>query len=141
MNTLTFRTLSTFPAELQSYALAHAYDDFDELVQQVALALLEAKSGDTLRAIFNRARSACRRYTQDLAYYGRGLDGIADPATDDKPDDEPPSGGGRKRRELTREIAADRGVTARRARQIVAEQVQRAKRGDLFAGYESGVAA
>lgn len=127
MNALTARTLATFPAELQAQVRSHAFDDIEELVQQVAVALLEASRDDTMRAIFNRGRSACRRFTQDLSHYGRGLDGIADVA------DEPPSGGGRKRRELTREIAADRGVTTRRARQIVAAQVKRAKQGDLFA--------
>lgn len=137
MNALSLRILATFPDGLQSLVRAHAYlGEIDELIQQVALALIEARHSDTLAKIFNRARSACRRYTQDLSHYSLGLDGIA---ADDKPDDEPPPGGGRKRREITREAAADRGVTTRRARQIVAEQVRRAKQGDLFAGYEGGV--
>jgi hypothetical protein len=132
MNALTARTLATFPPELQAYIRTHSHDDVEELVQQVALALLEARRDDTMRSIFNRARSAVRRFTQNPAHYGRGrgIDGIADVAADDK--DTPPRGG-KKRRELTREIAADRGVTSRRARQIVAAQVKRAKQGDLFA--------
>lgn len=141
MNALTARTLATFPVELQacirSHHCSHHYDDIEELVQQVALSLLEARRDDTMRAIFNRARSAVRRFTQNPAHYGRDIDGFAGVADDDK-DPTPPRG--KKRRELAREIAADHGVSTRRARQIVAEQVRRAKQGDLFAGYESGVA-
>lgn len=130
MNALTLRTMSTFPDELQHRIRAHAYDDFDELVQQVALALLEAGRDDTMRAIFNRARSACRRFTQDIAHYGRDIEGIADVA--DTPTHTPD--GGKKQREIAREIATDHGVTARRARQIIAAQLRRARQGDLFAG-------
>lgn len=134
VNALTLRTLATFPPELQTRCRAHIYDDFDELVQQVALALLEARRDDTLRAIFNRARSAVRRYTQNPAHYGRDIDGIAeDVAADYTP------AGGKKQREIAREISADHGVTTRRARQIIAAQVERAKQGDLFAGDGSGV--
>lgn len=139
MNALTARTLSTFPPELQSYIRSHHYDDIEELVQQVALALLEARRDDTMRSIFNRARSAVRRYTQNPAHYGRDIDGFADVADDNDPTN-PPRGGGKKR-DLAREIAADHGVTTHRARQIIAKQMERAKQGDLFLEYESGVAA
>ena len=127
MNALTLRTLATFPSELQARCREHIYDDIDELVQQVALALLQARAGDTLRVIFNRARSACRRFTQDAAHYGRALDGVADTHT--------PAcgGGGEKKREIAREISADLGVTTRRARQVIAAQLRRAEQGDLFA--------
>ncbi len=129
MNALTLRTLATFPAELQTWIRAHAarFGDIDELVQQVAVVLLEASRDDTIRTIFNRARSACRRFTQDLAHYGRGLDGVADTHTH-APD------GGKKKREIARSISADYGVTTRRARQIIAAQVKRAQQGDLFGG-------
>lgn len=139
MNALTARTLSTFPVELQAYIRARSYDDTEELVQQVALALLEARRDDTMRSVFNRARSAVRRFTQNPAHYGRDIDGFADVATDDTDPTDPPRG--KKRRELAREIAADHGVSTRRARQIIAKQVRRAQQGDLFSGYESGVAA
>lgn len=135
MNALTARTLCTLPAELQTQIRAHRFgDDLDELVQAAALALLEAHSGDTLAAIFKRARSAARRFTQDLAHHSAGLDDVGDVAA------------GRyeptplRRQDITREIVQQHGVTPRRARQIVAAQLERAKQGDLFAGNESGVA-
>lgn len=124
MNALTARTLSTFPAELQSHVRAHRFDDLDELVQQVALALLEAKSGDTLAKIFNRARSATRRITQDPAFWGRDVD--IDAAAPIKKEEKI------KKKQVVQQVAADQGVSDRRARQIVAEQLERAKQGDLF---------
>lgn len=126
MNTLTLRTLLTFPAELQHRVRAHRLDNIDELVQQVALALLEASRDDTMRAIFNRARSACRRFTQDLAHYGRSLDGVANADTHTP-------AGAKKKRGIAREVSADFRVGVARARQIVRAQIERARMGDLFA--------
>lgn len=131
MNALTLRTMRTLPAELQHRIRAHRFDDADELVQQVALSLLEASRDDTMRAIFNRARSACRRFTQDLAHYGRALDRVADLAAADADDDQPRRG--QKRRDITRDIAETFRVTPQRAGQIVDAQVRRAAQGDLFA--------
>lgn len=129
MNALTARTLGTLPAELQQQIRAHRFDDLDELVQAAALALLEAKRGDTLAQIFNRARSNVRRFSQDVAHHSRPLDGVAEIA--DGGGDEPSP---LRRRDIAREIAREHGVTARRARQIVAEQIARAKTNrDLFA--------
>jgi len=156
MNPLTLRAIRSFPDELQHRIRAYRFGDIDDLVQQVGLALVQAKSSDTMRVIFNRARASCRRYTQDLAHYARSLDAVADAADDDfnrarsacrrytqdlahyAADDEPTPGGGRKR-QIAREIAADHGVTTRRARQIIAAQLRRAKQGDLFAGDGSEV--
>lgn len=135
---LTLRTLSTFPNELQHRIRAHAarFGDLDELVQQVALSLLEASRDDTMRAIFNRARSACRRFTQDLAHYNRALDAVAGLAAADADDDQPRRG--LKRRDITRDMAETFRVTQRRAGQIVDKQLKRAAQGDLFAGDGSG---
>lgn len=135
MNALTIRTLATFPPELQARCRAHRFmDELDDLVQACAVELLQAHAGDTLAQIFSRARSACRRFTQDLAHYSREIDAELDAA----PDDEPSPGGGGRRREITREVAARQGVTRRRAQMLVAEQIERARQGDLFAGDESG---
>ena len=136
---LTLRALSLLPTAEQAKIRALAvFGDLDDLVQNACLAALEAKNGglskvkrgDSLRSLAERARSRTRRYTQDPAFYGRSLDGIADVAADADAAGAPR---GRKRREISREVAADFSVTPRRARQIVAAQVERAKQGDLFA--------
>lgn len=132
MNALTIRTLATFPPELQAYIRSHSYDDTEELVQQVALSLLDARRDDTMRTIFNRARSAVRRFTQNAAHYGASLDSVADVAAGNEQTTE------RKKRRIARELAADFGVTTRRARQIVAAQVKRARQGDLFSFSDDG---
>lgn len=133
MNALTLRTLRTFPQELQARCRAHRFmDELDDLVQACAVELLQAKRTDTLAQIFNRARSACRRFTQDLAHYSRELDAELDAAPGN--DGEPSPGGGGRRREITRRVAEQQGVTRRRAQQLVAAQVKRARQGDLFSG-------
>lgn len=134
---LTLRALSLLPtAEQAKIRALAAFGDLDDLVQNACLAALEAKTGglaqvkrgDSMRSLSDRARSRTRNFTQDPAHYGRGLDGIADVAADAA--DKAPRA--RKRREITREVAGDFGVTPRRARQIVAAQVERARQGDLF---------
>lgn len=129
---LTARVLSTFPPSLQAQVRSHSelgFADIHDLVQAAAVALLEARHGDTMLAIFSRARSASRRYTQDPVYYGSPIDGIADTCAHVAA--QPTCS--RKKREIAREVSADFGVTGRRARQIVAAQLERARQGDLFA--------
>lgn len=129
MNALTIRTLATFPPELQARCRAHRFmDELDDLVQACAVELLQAHAGDTLAQIFSRARSACRRFTQDLAHYSRELEDAADDGGDE------PSPGGGRRREITRRVAEQQGVTRRRAQMLVAAQIERARQGDLFSG-------
>lgn len=133
MNALTFRTLGTLPAELQSQIRAHHFDDLDEIVQAAALALLEARAGDTMSKIFSRARSATRRFTQDLAHHSTGIDAVAESAVAGRQEQTPMC-----RRDITREVAQQYGVTPRRARQIVAEQIERTKiNRDLFVDDEN----
>lgn len=140
MNALTLRTLLTFPTDLQHRIRAHAarFGAGDDLVQDVAEALLEASRDDTIRTIFNRARSANRRFTQDLAHYGRALDAVADLAAADADADADGQRRGLRRRDITRDIAETFRVTPQRAGQIVDEQLRRAAQGDLFAGDGSG---
>lgn len=134
MNALTYRTLATFPLELQSQVRAHCFDDLDELVQQVALALLEARRDDTVRSIFSRARSAVRRFTQDAAHFGRDL-AVADAAADD---DEPQA---LTRKQIRARIQADIGISTRGAQRMLKQQIERMREnGDLFVADESGVA-
>lgn len=133
MNALTLRILSTFPAELQSQVSAHRFDDADELVQQVALSLLEASRDDTMRAIFHRARSVARRFTQDPAHYGNSMDTVSGgPADYDR---------GRRgsRKRLRAQVEADLRLTQRTAQRAIKRQIERAAQGDLFAGDGSGV--
>lgn len=128
MNALTARIFATFPPELQSQVRSHRFDDIDEVVQAVALALFEARGKTTMYQIFKRARSNVRRFSQDLARHSAGLDAVAEIAVADQQDPTP-----LRRRDITREIVQQHGVTPRRARQIVAGQIERAKiNGDLF---------
>lgn len=143
MDALTFRALSLLPSVEQSKIRALAvFGDLDDLVQNAWLATLEAKSGglanvkrgvkrgDSVRSLADRARSRSRRYTQDPVYYSRSLESVADVAADGGDDGAPRA---RKRREITREVTADFGVGGRRARQIVAAQIERVRvNGDLF---------
>lgn len=137
MNALTARIFATFPPELQSQVRSHRFDDIDEVVQAVALALFEARGKTTMYQIFKRARSNVRRFSQDLARHSAGLDAVAEIAVADQQDPTP-----LRRRDITRELAQTHGVTPRRARQIVAEQIERAKvNRDLFADDKSEVTA
>lgn len=139
MNALTLRALAALPLETQAQIRAHQYiDDLDEIIQNAWLARLETGSDDddAMRSIADRARSDSRRYTQDPAYYGRGLDGIADTCAGAV---ERPTRA-RKKREIVLEVTADFRVGKRRGRQIVDRQIDRAKLGDLFADDGSGVA-
>lgn len=138
MNTLTFRALDALPPRLAALCRQHNRDEMDELVQNVALALLLASGGDSLEEIFRRARATTRRFTQDVAHYARSLD-VA-PADDMAADDGAATA--LRRGDYVREVARARRVTLRRARQIVSEQARRAQVcGDLFAADGSGVAA
>lgn len=126
MNTLTLRTMRTFPDELQHRVRAHRFDDIDELVQQVALSLLEASRDDTMRAIFNRARSVARRFTQDPAHYGNSIDAVSGgPADYD-------DGRRGSRKRLRAQVEADLRLTKRTAQRTIKRQIERAKQGDLF---------
>lgn len=132
MNPLTLRAMNTFPAELQHRIRAHRYGDIDDLVQQVGLALLQAKASDTMRKIFDRGRSGTRRFTQDFAHYSRSLDAVAGLAAAGEAGDETQRG--LTRREIARDLAETFGVTQQRAGQIIDEQLRRAEQGDLFLG-------
>lgn len=138
---LTIRALSLLPSAEQSKLRALAvFGDLDDLVQNAALAMLEAKNGglaqvkrgDSVRSLAARARSRSRRYTQDPVYYSRSIDGI-DGIADTLAHVAAQPTAARKKREIAREVAADHRVTTRRARQIIAAQVERARQGDLFA--------
>lgn len=132
MNALSHRVVATLSKTLQALIAAHRYDDLDELVQQVALARLEAEAGDSDDAIFSRARSAVRRQTQDVAHWSVGhLDGF-DIATDDVIAARTARRGS-ERADLVREVAQLRKVTRRRAQQLVKTQLERVVQGDLFA--------
>lgn len=69
-----------------------------------------------------------RRATQDPAHYAGGI-AI-------ERDDEPESS--LRRKDIVREVARQRGVTIRRAQQLVKQQIERVEQGDLF--MEGGVA-
>lgn len=139
MNALTFRTLNTFPLEIQALIRAHAYEDIDELVQACAVELLKARRGDeTDLTIFKRARSAVRRLSQDPACYAIGIDDYAEVISAADTQAAVTARRGSERAGLVREVARLHKVSRRRAQQLLRRQVERAACGDLFA---SGVAA
>ncbi|MDA8256585.1 MAG: hypothetical protein M0Z99_13265 [Betaproteobacteria bacterium] len=129
---LTLRALAALPPDLQQAVRAnhHPADDLGELISEVALALLEAGQHETFAKIFSRARSRCRRFTQDPAHYGAALD-VAD-AQGHEIDDAAPAP--RKARALARaRIEADQGVSKRTAQRRIKAQLELARvQGDLF---------
>lgn len=149
MNTpsLTLRALATLPPELQKKIRAHRFDNQDDLIGQVVLELLEAgldvaavtNSGarlGQLGQVFDRARSAVRRFTQDPAHWsaGHGLDDEIDPA--DVMAARTARRGG-VRREAVLETAKREGITERAAQMRLKKTIERARWGDLFAGDEN----
>jgi hypothetical protein len=127
---LTFRALAALPLPLQAMARQHIEhhptDDLGELVSEIAIALAELADAATDR-VFARARSRLRRQSQDPAHYAAGID---DAHHDIERDDEPSA---LCRRDIVRDVAARQHVTARRAQQLVKQQLMRAAMGDLFA--------
>jgi hypothetical protein len=106
------------------------------VIGELAVALLESVDHTTDAAcIYSRARARVRRAMQNPAHYAYAID---IERHDIEQDDEPSLV---QRKDIVREIAERRGVTTRRARQIVKSQIERAAQcGDLFVGDESGVA-
>jgi hypothetical protein len=133
MSSLTYRALAALPPALQALARQHIEhhpsDDINDLIGELALALLElADAATDAQRIYNRARSRLRRQTQDPAHYSAQLD---IERHDIEQDDEPTP---IRRADIVREIAARQRVTLRRAQQLVRRQIERAAQGDLFAG-------
>jgi len=138
---LNHRALGALPLQLQAKILAHhrATDDFGELISESALSLLEAGSEDTFDKIFSRARSRCRRFTQDLAHYSGPIDGNV---IDKKEEEEAAERVSRK--QLRARLEADLRVSKRQAQRIIKLKLEQAAvQADLFAfaGDENGVAA
>jgi hypothetical protein len=130
-NALTFRALAALPPPLQTLArqhiAAHPCDDLSELISELAIAAIElADAATDARHIYNRARSRLRRQTQDPAHYATVID---DAHHDIERDDEQSA---LRRADIVREIARQRGISLRRAQQIVSRQLARAAQGDLF---------
>lgn len=128
MNAITLKVFYSFTQEMQSLVHEHARDDIDELVQQVALELLRAQPNDTAQTIFARARSAVRRFTQDVAHYAREIDEQRDEIADER------DASALTRADCVREIAEREHITLRASQMRVKKQVERARLGDLFAG-------
>jgi hypothetical protein len=136
MSALTYRALAALPAPLQSLAkqhvAAHPCDDLDDLISELAIATIELAGVATdARRIFARARSRLRRTTQDPAHYGTPLDIERCDVEQDEQDAEPTE---LRRSGIVREVAARQRITTRRAQQLVKQQVERVRHGDLFAG-------
>jgi hypothetical protein len=139
-SSLTFRALAALPLPLQTLARQHVQqhprDCLDDLISELALAALEfADRATDASSIYNRARSRLRRQTQDVAHFSAPLD---DEHQDIERDNEPTP---TRRADIVREVQQRQRVTARRAQQLVKQQLARAAMGDLFIGDESGVAA
>ena len=126
---LTHRALAALPSELATRAREHARqfprDGLSDCAGEAARALFEARQGETLAEVWNRARGRLRRFAQGNP--ARSLAeqiAVAEPA--------PPSQS--KRRHLVSEVSETQHVSLRRAQQIVASQIRRARHGDLFSG-------
>jgi len=130
---LTWRALGALPPALRALARQHVQchpcDDLGDLISELAVAALELANRATDPArIYSRARSRLRRATQDPAHYAVGID---IERHDIERDDEPTP---IDRRDIVREVARQHHESLRRAQQIVRRQIERAARGDLFAG-------
>lgn len=151
MNSLTLRALMALPQPLQQKVRAHRFDERDDLIGQVALELLEAGldvaavTNSTARLgqlgqVFNKARAAVRRFSQDPAHYssryGYGLEEEIDP---DEVTAARTRRRGVERREIVLETARRAGITERAAQLRVKKTLARATaNGDLFSGCENG---
>lgn len=135
---LHFRVLEALPAPLAALCRAHAYaDELQELVQEAALAMLAAPE-DSATAIYNRARSNVRRFSQNPAHYATGGDAIDMLFGDDVLT----AGAGFTRRQVRKQIESDLGLNTRAAQRLLRKQLERMREnGDLFAGDGSGVTA
>lgn len=133
---LHFRALDALPAPLAALISAHAFaDELQELVQEAALALT-ASPGDSVQAIYGRARSNVRRFSQDLAHYARGIDGITEAEATAEQIELPAAKLTRK--QARARIEADLGISTSAARRLLKKQLERMREnGDLFAGDES----
>lgn len=132
------QALLALPPRLQVLIKQHPYAvDRDELVQNVWAALLDAQlaaDGDNScvdhMQVFNRARSATRRYGQDYAHYATSIDDVAETELLAEEQEEAPV----RRGEYVRQIAKECGISVRRAQQLVNEQLAQIRAGDdLFA--------
>lgn len=132
MNALTARALAALPADLQTQARQHCRthvgDRLDDLISELWLSLAVARPSDTQEIIFKRARSATRRFTQDISHFSRALD--EDEAIENQNHCESETF---NRADITREIADQEQITKRAAQYRIKKQIERAKHGDLFA--------
>ena len=142
MSALTHAALAALPPALAALIKEHSkrfVDETGDLVNECALLLAETRDpGTDMHALFNKARSRVRRATQPQH---RGLVSLDEQRTgdaDELSNDEivaPRERRGSYRRALVERLARERGVTIRRAQQIVDEALRRFQCGDdLFAG-------
>jgi len=106
------------------------------LIQNYALAWIEARAGDSLDSIFGRARSRTRKLSQDPSHYGQGVDSAATAADDDA--GRPAWSAPATKKQVRAQVEADLGLSRRTAQRAIARQLDRARMGDLFA--EGGAA-
>jgi hypothetical protein len=120
MHALTARALALLPAPLQSFCRHDSkYNDIAELVSECHAQLLAADADTDLLTVYKRARSACRRFTQDISHYASCYDSIDHSVPSPEPAEPTPD----RRRDYVKRIAEERGVTLRRAQQIVKQML------------------
>lgn len=136
---LTLRALAALPEDQQEQIRRHQLrygrvDALDDLIGWVVVAHLSGKTDP-----FGFARGALRREQnakwRAASRFNIGLDALPDQGGDgdDNPTPTPPSP--RKRKEWVKHIAESRGVSARRAQQIVKRALELdGAPGELFAG-------
>lgn len=77
MHASSIAALQALPPGLARQARAHVEkypDSIDDLIGEIAIALLSLPAGTAHERVFDKARSACREFTQDLAYYSGVID-------------------------------------------------------------------
>lgn len=128
---LTLRAMAALPDEFQQQINSHVCqfgraDSLDDAISEAAIAWLLGEGWGQARSALRRERNAKFRAASRFNCFDE-LDALPDGGDDDPPDTAP-----RKKKDWVKHIATSRGVSIRRAQQIVAEALKSAQ-SDLFA--------
>lgn len=138
MSTMMYGAIAALHPELARLVAAHIKEfpeDAEEIVSEAALAWLEGtqKAQEDFVAAFARARSRVRSLARDaVRVRSVSIDDALTPDDiiadeDEQPDEQPSGPASWKRRDVVKWIAQKRGVSLRRAQQLVAAALKRAQ--------------
>lgn len=131
MNAALARARLALPPELQQMIERHPFGcDSEDLIQNCWIALLRARAGTPLVAVFKRARRATRNFTRDPAHYGRMLDETIAADAGEKYQHPPLRGAATAI--IARELRCSRRAAQRRLKKAIAGRG--GPQGDFFAG-------